>query len=89
MYVRPHDLDITRESNGRPAWTARLRRLTPLGGLVRLELNLHDGTNLLVQLTHERCRELNLADGDDLYVVPRNWKVFDKQSESFVQDYVI
>jgi sulfate/thiosulfate transport system ATP-binding protein len=89
MYVRPHDLEVTRESDGRPGWFAHIRRLTPLGALVRLELSLHDGTNLLVQLTRERSQELNLADGDDIYVVPRNWKVFDKPSESFVQDYVI
>ena len=89
VYVRPHDLEVTRISDGRPAWFAHLRRLTRLGGLVRLELDLNDGTNLLVQLTRERCQELNLVDGDDLYVVPRNWKVFDDPREPLVQDYVI
>ena len=89
VYVRPHDLEITRQSDGRPAWFAHLRRLTRLGGLVRLELNLHDGTNLLVQLTRERCQELNLADGDEIYVVPKNWKVFNDPRDSLVQDYVI
>src|SRR3954465_8197014 len=34
VYVRPHDFDVTRELNGKPAWTARVRRLTPLGGTV-------------------------------------------------------
>jgi sulfate/thiosulfate transport system ATP-binding protein len=89
VYVRPHDLEVTRESDGRPAWFARLRRLTRLGGLVRLELDLHDGTNLLVQLTRERCRELNLADGDNIYVVPKNWKVFEDPRRAAVPDYVI
>src|SRR3982750_2762221 len=32
VYVRPHDLDVTRHRNGRPAWPARVDRLTPLGG---------------------------------------------------------
>jgi sulfate transport system ATP-binding protein len=89
VYVRPHDLEITRQSDGRPAWFAHLRRLTRLGGLVRLELTLHDGTNLLVQLTRERSQELKLADGDDLYVVPTNWKVFDRPGDSYAADYVI
>ncbi len=31
VYVRPHDFEVTRERNGRPAWSARIRRLTPLG----------------------------------------------------------
>ena len=88
-YVRPHDLELTRESDGRTGWFAHVRRLTHLGGLVRVELKLHDGTNLLVQLTRERCQELNLADGDDIYVVPRNWKVFEDNREPIESDYVI
>ena len=31
VYVRPHDFEVTRERNGRPAWSARIRRLVPLG----------------------------------------------------------
>jgi sulfate/thiosulfate transport system ATP-binding protein len=86
VYVRPHDLEVLRRRDGRAGWPANLRRITPLGGLVRLELRLHDGTHLLVQLTRERGLELNLADGDDVFVVPTKWKVFD---DPLVQDYVI
>jgi sulfate/thiosulfate transport system ATP-binding protein len=89
VYVRPHDLEVTRQSDGRPAWFAQIRRQTPLGGLVRLELRLLDGTNLLVQLTRERSLELNLVDGEDIYVVPRDLKVFHGQAQPFVGDYVI
>ena len=88
VYVRPHDLDITRHRNGRPAWPARIRRLTPLGGLVRLDLTLLDGTVLNVQLTRDRCLELTLADGEDVFVTPKDLKVFD-ESKTFVEDYVI
>ncbi|WP_406697717.1 sulfate/molybdate ABC transporter ATP-binding protein [Singulisphaera sp. Ch08] len=88
VYVRPHDFEITRQSNGRPAWTARIRKLIPLGGLVRLDLTLLDGTTLNVQLTRERCLELALADGEDIYVSPKDWKVF-HESKRFVENYVI
>ena len=88
VYVRPHDLDIAREVNGRPAWTATIGRLTRLGPLVRLELTLHDGTSLLVQLTRERCLELDLAEGESVFVTPKDMKVFG-QEPSFVEDYVI
>ena len=88
VYVRPHDLEITRRVNGRPAWTAQIRRLTRLGGLVRLELTLSDGTNLLVQLTRERCLELALEQGESVYVTPKDMKVF-SESTSFVENYVI
>ena len=88
VYVRPHDFEITRQRNGRPAWSARIRRLTPLGGVVRLDLVLLDGTSLHVQLTRERSLELNLADGEHIYVTPRDLKVF-SEAKAFVENYVI
>jgi sulfate transport system ATP-binding protein len=88
IYVRPHDLDVSRHRDGRPGWPARVRRLTPLGGLVRLELALHDGTHLLVQLTRRRCLELELRTGEDVYVSPKDLKIFG-DSRQFVENYVI
>jgi sulfate transport system ATP-binding protein len=88
VYVRPHDFDIARARNGRPAWTARVHRLTPLGGLVKLDLTLLDGTSLNVQLTRERCLELNLAEGENVFVSPKDLKVF-TESKAFVENYVI
>ncbi len=88
VYVRPHDFEVTRLRNGRPAWTARVRRLTRLGAFVRLDLVLLDGTSLHVQITRERSRELSLADGEDVFVTPKDLKVF-HQSQAFVANYVI
>ena len=88
VYVRPHDLDVTRQRNGRPAWAARIRRLIPLGGLVRLDLTLLDGTVLNVQLTRDRCLELNLSSGEEVFVTPKDLKFFD-ESKTFIEDYVI
>lgn len=88
IYVRPHDLDITRQRDGRPGWPARIRRFTPLGGLVRLELTLHDGTGLLVQLTRRRSLELEITEGDDVFVSPKDMKVF-HEARAFVENYVI
>ena len=88
VYVRPHDLEIARVRNGRPSWPARVGRLIPLGGLVRLDLTLLDGTDLHVQLTRERSLELALSEGQDVFVTPKDMKVF-HETESFVQSYVI
>jgi sulfate/thiosulfate transport system ATP-binding protein len=88
VYVRPHDLDVTRERNGRPAWPARINRLIPMGGLVRLDLVLLDGTSLHVQLTRERCLDLALAHGEDVFVTPKDLKMFG-ESKAFVDNYVI
>ena len=88
VYVRPHDFDVSKVRNGRPAWSARVRRLTPLGGLVKLDLTLLDGTSLNVQLTRERSHDLRLAEGDNVFVSPKDVKVFD-EAKAFVDNYVI
>jgi sulfate transport system ATP-binding protein len=80
IYVRPHDLDINPQHDGRPAWPATIARLVPLGGLVRLDLTLFDGTDLHVQLTHERCRQLALERGQSVFVTPRDIKIFSESA---------
>jgi sulfate transport system ATP-binding protein len=76
VYVRPHDLDVDRRRNGHPSWPARLERLVAIGASVRLDLKLSDGTNLDVEITRERAQELALSHGDDLFVIPKDLKVF-------------
>jgi sulfate transport system ATP-binding protein len=88
VYVRPHDLEVVRRRNGRPCWPARVNRLVPLGGWVRLDLSLQDGTELQVQLDRERFHALALNRGDDVYVAPKDFKVF-HDTRPFVQNYVI
>jgi sulfate transport system ATP-binding protein len=88
VYVRPHDFDVARTRNGRPAWSARIQKLIPLGGTVRLDLILLDGTSLHVQLTRDRWVELGLNSGDHVYVSPKDLKVF-HESKAFVENYVI
>ncbi len=79
IYVRPHDLNVTRQCNGHPSWPGRVRRLVPLGAAVRLEVDLDDGSEVRVQLTRERCTELSLTQGDDIFITPRDLKVFPAQ----------
>ena len=90
VFVRPHELDVTRDRQpGAPAaWPARVGRVTPLGGTVRLDLNLLDGTSLLVEMTRERAAELALSRGDDVFVSPKDMKIF-HESSRFVENYVI
>jgi sulfate transport system ATP-binding protein len=88
VYVRPHDFEISRQHNGRPAWSARISRLTPLGGLVRLDLTLLDGTILHAQLTRERCLQLALNQGEDVFVTPKDLKIF-QTAKQYVENYVI
>jgi sulfate/thiosulfate transport system ATP-binding protein len=76
-YVRPHDLEVTRRLNGHPSWPGLLRQVVPLGGLVRLEVVLRDGTELRAQVPRDRRTELDLQPGDEIFVAPRQLSVFE------------
>jgi sulfate transport system ATP-binding protein len=80
-YVRPHDLDIARQSEpGTEA--AQIQRIQSAGSLVRVELASAQGDPILVELTHTRHRELGLKAGESVYVKVR-------ESQAFVADYQI
>ena len=77
VYVRPHDLDLTHERNGAPAWPGRVVRVTPLGGLVRLDVELPDGNCVRVELTPASATPaLDPRVGESIFVAPRDLKVF-------------
>jgi sulfate transport system ATP-binding protein len=75
-YVRPHDFAVSRQLNGHPSWPGRVRQVVPLGGLARLEVLLRDGTEVRAQVSLERRTELDLQPGDEVFVLPRELKVF-------------
>ena len=68
VYVRPHDLEVTHERNGRPSWPGRVVRVTPLGPFVRLDVVLADGTDVRVEISRDRFAALEPRVGETLYV---------------------
>jgi sulfate transport system ATP-binding protein len=76
FHVRPHDLELARERNGKPSWPGRVVRITPLGALVRLDVKLEDGTDIRVEITRERYAELQPNVGADFFITPRESTVF-------------
>ena len=83
IYVRPHDLEVHRERNGKPCWKARVERVTPLGGVVRLELSIDDRHAIHLELPSDQSVDLNPARGDSVFVVPRQINVFDPREHTF------
>jgi len=81
VYVRPHDLDLTHESNGKPSWPGRVARVTPLGAFVRLDIELADSNSIRVELTRQRFAALEPQVGGTIFVAPRDLKVFLDQSQ--------
>ena len=74
-WVRPHDLELLLEP-GEGTTEAMIERVVHLGFEVRIELLRADGERVWAQLTRDRCEELELADGQIVYVRTVTEKVF-------------
>jgi sulfate transport system ATP-binding protein len=74
-WVRPHDVDIRHEPNGQTI-EAMVKRIVHLGFEVRVELLLTDGDDFSVQLTRDEVDQLELAEGQVVFVRARSTRVF-------------
>ncbi len=74
-FVRPHDVEVRLEPE-EGCSEAMVERVVHLGFEVRVELVRDDGEHLLVQLTQEEAEQLELEQGQIVYVRPRHETVF-------------
>jgi sulfate transport system ATP-binding protein len=74
-YVRPHDIEVLLTPEGSDT-EAMVERIVHLGFEVRVELLAADGERLSVQLTRDEATELELADGDVVWIRARRTRVF-------------
>ena len=76
-YVRPHDLQLWPAGEGhRDGIAVDVRRVVPLGGSVRVELEARTGGALEAELDRDAWRALALQVGDGATAVPRAVRVF-------------
>jgi sulfate transport system ATP-binding protein len=75
--VRPHDLEVDRRQGRRLSIPATVRHVSPVGPVVRVELERLDGGPMMeAELSRERYRELGLAVGDRVFAGPRVLRLF-------------
>jgi sulfate/thiosulfate transport system ATP-binding protein len=74
-FVRPHDLEVRLEPNGTTN-EAIVERVVHLGFEVRVELALDDGRLLSAQVTRDEAEELELRNGQIVFVRPSRTTVF-------------
>jgi sulfate transport system ATP-binding protein len=75
-YVRPQDIDIVRQLNGTPLIAATVGHVQAVGPVVRLELDTPEGEAIEAELTRERFRELELRQGEQVFIRPRQLRLF-------------
>jgi sulfate transport system ATP-binding protein len=76
-YVRPHDIVLSRESEGGNTFAAKVRNIAAIGPMVRVMLSYDDPPSTFeAQITSDAFKDLNLQVGDRVYVTPKRLKVF-------------
>jgi sulfate transport system ATP-binding protein len=81
LFVRPHDVEVRRQPNGTTS-EAMVERLVHLGFEVRADLVLDDGQRVWVQLSREDAEELELAQGQIVFVRPSRTRQFAESGAS-------
>ncbi|MFN7992367.1 MAG: TOBE-like domain-containing protein [Bryobacteraceae bacterium] len=76
LFVRPFELDITREPNGSPSIRAQVTRIQSAGAQVRIELRSEGGEVLHVEMPHNRFRERTVAPRDQVFVTLLDSRIF-------------
>jgi sulfate transport system ATP-binding protein len=75
LFIRPHDIEVRRQPNGTTS-EAMVERLVHLGFEVRADLLLGDGQRVWAQLSREDADELELAQGQIVFVRPSRARRF-------------
>lgn len=76
-YVRPHDVEISRQSDDKTSFEATVSYIHAIGPTVRLELARADNNSLVeAELARERYDFLKINEGETVYLKPRNLRVF-------------
>jgi len=83
VYVRPHELDIDRLATDEGALRVKIERVNPTGSVTKIYGRLLDhgtgiehGSPVHVELTPDRYAELELREGEIVFVAPRRVRVF-------------
>jgi len=74
-WVRPHDVEVRHDPNGQTT-EAMIDRIVHLGFEVRVEVTLADGDHFSVQLTRDELDQLELTEGQIIFVRPRTSRIF-------------
>ena len=75
IYVRPHEWDIERKSNGSASLRTKVLRINPAGAVAKIGLEGPHG-EIQVDLPLERFADLDLHVGDTVYAAPKRVRVF-------------
>ncbi|MFA5059985.1 MAG: sulfate ABC transporter ATP-binding protein [Candidatus Omnitrophota bacterium] len=72
MYVRPHQLSVTRQVVSESSVKAKILFINPAGSIVKIDAKSEDGNIFQVEISQEEYRALRLMKSDDVFLTPQN-----------------
>jgi sulfate/thiosulfate transport system ATP-binding protein len=75
-YVRPHEIEVVRERDGRASIPARVRAVNASGPVARVELERAGGQAVEVVLPWAQYDALRPVPGESVFLVPYRFRVF-------------
>jgi sulfate transport system ATP-binding protein len=82
-YVRPHEIEVSREPSPKTSMPAIVRHINPVGPIVRYQLKRVDTGDLFeVEVSAERHKELNIEVDETIYINLKKIKLFLEDSQS-------
>ena len=77
-YVRPHDIDISRIQQDNTALPVEVKLVRAIGSVVRVEVATENSSEFIeIELSRERFDIEPLANGDKVFIRPRQFRVFE------------
>lgn len=76
IYVRPHHLDIKRQTQSAHDIKGTVKYINMAGPVVKVELLNEANEIIRVELGHERFKELSLKKGEAVFISPKDVKYF-------------
>ncbi len=77
IFSRPYEILISRNKEDENFTKAQLTYLNNVGSVVKLEMTQDNGKIIEAEITKDECNFLSLAQNDQIFLKPRNFKVFD------------
>ena len=80
IFFRPHDLVLDTKPSRKPHLLATIDSIHSAGPTVRFDLVTETGTAFFAEISQERYKKMNVAPGDNIFVSPREFRIFTDSS---------
>ncbi len=72
IYVRPHELTVTRQAAGANSLKAQISFINPAGSVVKIDAVTSDGQLVQAEISQEEYKSLRLQRNEHVFLTPKN-----------------